>query len=264
MKFRNYVKVTSIEEAKNVLLENENNAVYGGGAWLKLQNKEFETLIDISGLNLAEIEEDHGIIRIGSMTTLRQLEQNRIINNLCGGLLSKAAKSIMGIPVRNIATIGGTIMGKYAFSDILTALLVMDTTLHFYSSNDISLNDYLQSKGRIKDILIGISISLPNTSSSYFHTVKKTALDFPIINVAINKTESISIAIGARPSIAMMANKTMDYLNSLDQIIEADITKAIEITQKEIKVSTNNKASEIYRRELLKAYLERGLKEVLL
>ena len=253
MVFKQYKKPASIEEAYALLIEKPNNTIIGGGAWLKLLSSNYDTVIDLSSLNLNEITKSDNCIEIGSCVTLREVETSEEIKSLSNGILSDAVYHIMGMNIRNIATIGGSVMGKFSFSDILTPLLVLDTTLVFFNYGEISLQDFLNEKKFPKDILLKIKIHCGN-EIGYFKTVKKTALDFPVINFAITKGDELKIAVGSRPGQAKRAFKA-EKLNDIDAIVKA--------VSEEISLSKNNRASKEYREELLHVYIKRGLQEVL-
>lgn len=261
MKIQAYQRPQTIKEAYQLLLESEHNMIMGGGAWLKLTNRQVETLIDISHLGVDTIQQEEDRIIIGAMTTLRALETSPIIQACTNGILANAANSIMGMNVRNIATIGGSIMGKYSFSDLITPLLAMNATLRFYKREPMPLAEFLQTKHMEQDILLAIEIPHQN-SHGYFYNVKKTAIDFAVLNVAIVKGDSIVIAIGARPGIAMVATKAMEFINAQAAFTDDIIKQTAQIAQDEIHVSSNFRASEDYRELLVNVYVKRGLKEV--
>ncbi len=257
-----YVNPRSIDEAYSLFLENRKNYIKGGGAWLKLTLKSAEKLISLDKLNLDKIIVSNDLIEIGSMTTLREIETNENIVNLYNGILSKACHNIMGINVRNIATIGGTVMSRLAFSDIYPALLVMDTTLVFYKLGEVSLSDFLRKPMKERDILLSIKIK-KKEGSGFYKKVATTALDFSIINFAIVKTNNkYMISIGSTPYIASLAYDTMEFLNKQLEITSKEIEKAISILLEEIKVSDNTRSSKDYRVELIKTYFKRGIKKV--
>ncbi len=261
MLLKHYCKPKDLNEAYLVLIEDEKNFILGGGAWLKLTHKELNTAIDLSAIGLNEIIETPSTIEIGAMSSLRQIETSNIIKNYCGGILHDAMHHIMGMNIRNLATIGGSIMGKYSFSDIFTPLLVMDVSLIFHHLGQMPLHDFMAYRGVPKDILTKIIIHKEN-SKGYFKTVKKTALDFAVLNIAVSKSDNIKIAIGARPGIALRAEKAEAYINNQD-ITDNVIDEAAKIAQEEIKVSSNSRAGKEYRHKLLNIYVKRGLMEVL-
>ncbi len=255
MILQNYRSPSSIEEAFQLLNEEKSNLIIGGGAWLKLQNSEINTVIDLSKLGLDSIVDNKDSLEIGAMVTLRELETSKAVRSIFDGVLSKAINSIMGMNVRNIATIGGSIMGRFSFSDIFTPLLVLDTTLVFHNAGEVSLEDFLNDKKFPKDILLAIRIK-KESGKGYFKTVKKTALDFAILNIAITNGNQLKIAVGSRPGRAVRAIKT-------EQLIERNIDNMIQTVLEEISLSSNFRAGKEYREDLLKAYIKRGLEEVL-
>ena len=73
MTIREYKKAESLEEAWQ-LNQKKPNRVLGGMIWLKMENINVGTAIDLSGLGLDTIEETDEGFSIGAMVTLRQLE----------------------------------------------------------------------------------------------------------------------------------------------------------------------------------------------
>ena len=59
--------------------------------------------------------------------TLRQIEQSEAVKKLCGDGIEEAVRHIVGVQFRNQATVGGSIYGRFGFSDVLTAFLALDT-----------------------------------------------------------------------------------------------------------------------------------------
>ena len=261
LELNNYTRVSSLDEAYELLLENEKNIIVGGGAWLKLTNKKVDNLIDISTIGLNEIIEKDDSIEIGAMTSLRQIETSDIVSKQLDGIVSKAARSIMGVNIRNIATIGGSIMGKYSFSDLLTPLVVMNTTLVFYKKGEVALEEFMNTKKFPKDILVKVIIE-KQKGKGFFYNMKKTALDFAVINVAVTKTDTVKIAIGARPGLTKLPTETLKKINETTKINEEMIKNFAKEVRNEISVSSNSRAGKEYREELVEVYVRRGLMEV--
>jgi CO/xanthine dehydrogenase FAD-binding subunit len=255
-----FYRAPSITLAYEKLLENPNNQIIGGGAWLKLTKKNVHTVIDLEDCQLSGIKEEQDYVVIGAMTTLYEVEKSNLITSLGDGVLSKAISKIMGVGIKNIATIGGSIVGKYSFSDILTPLLVLDVTLVFHHKGNISLSEFIDTKKIDKDILLSIKIK-KESLRGYFYKMSKTALDFAIVNVAVSKGVTIKVAVGARPSIAVLATEVMELVNK-EGVTEKILEEALQKVDS-IKFSTNAKASEEYRRSIAKVYIKRGIKEVI-
>ena len=81
MTIREYKRAESLEEAWQ-LNQKKANRVLGGMIWLKMENINVGTAIDLSGLGLDTIEETEDSFSIGAMVTLRQLEQHPGLENV--------------------------------------------------------------------------------------------------------------------------------------------------------------------------------------
>lgn len=262
MEIKNYYVPKDLDDALQKFMLSSDNHLLGGGAWIKNTLKHIDTAIELSHLVSNEITETNEFIEIGAMCTLHQISCHPALISYYDGILAQASKQIVGITVRNIATIGGTIVGKYAFSDLLTPLLAMNCQLLFHRKGIISLGDYLQSSERDKDILLKVMIQ-KTSSRGYFHKVSKTALDFSIVNLAIVKNnKTYSICVGARPQIASKAEKACELLNSSAKINNDIIEKSAKIAIEELTFSSNFRGSLEYRKMVTETYIIRGLKEV--
>lgn len=262
MEIKNYHKAQSLDEAYQMLLQNPKNAIIGGGAWMKLSSPSIETLIDLKDLQLDQIIETQSSLEVGAMVTLQQLETNPSIMKLGQGFISKSLSVILGAGFRNIATIGGTVVGKYAFSDFLTALLTLPVTLVFYPHKEMSLEAFLNHKGKFNDILTHIIIHKQD-GLGFFKKVALTPLELAILNVAVFKSaQGYQISIGSRPGGAILAHEAIDYINAQKEITESIIDQTSEIVIETVKFGSSKAGSEDYRKALAKAYVKRGIKEV--
>ncbi len=262
MDIKDYHVASSLQNAYEILSSSKKNVLIGGGAWLKRGSQRVEVMVDLKDLALASVIEHKDYLEIGAMTTLRDLETSQVIKNIGNGYLASAINKIMGVGFRNVATVGGSIVGKYPFSDLLTPLITLDVELIFYPKRKITLFDYLKAKGKTTDILTHILIK-KNKCKGYFKKVSNTVLDFAIINVAVTKENNqYKIAIGARPGIALLAEEAMEYLNEQSVITKEVVTKLGEIISETINFSSNRLADKDYRKIVAITYVKRGIKEV--
>ena len=256
MKVNSYVSVGSWQEAYKLLKASPKNKILGGGLWLKKGNADVDTLIDLSKLNLNKIEDKGAYIEIGSMVSQRELEVSPLIKSFSGGVISYALSQIMGPNFRNLATVGGSIYGKYGFSDLITVLLGFDVTLQFYPNKVMSLDEYLAMPGFYDSILTHVRIA-KKEKKAYFYKVKATALDYPILNVCVTKDEKYKVVVGSRPLVATELVKVDEFLNN-----GGDFEKAAEMASEEIKAGNSVATKGEYRKQLAKVYVRRGLEEV--
>lgn len=262
MKIQQYHKATSLEDAYNVLNANTNNHILGGALWLKQIAKKIDTAIDLQDLNLAEIEQTESHFVIGSMATLARIERAPLLNEWCDQLLYNSMQHIMGVAFRHSATIGGSVFGRYAFSDLIGPLLVLDAEVEFYRAGKMSLEKYLGEKQLTGDILVAIYIP-KQRGVSFFKKVSNTRLDFSVLNVAIFKNDQeLKIAVGSRPGVAALAKETMKLINDNDWNT-LDKETVVDTLLNELKFGNNQRGSESYRRQLAKTYVLRGIEEVM-
>ena len=115
LKFGTYVRVGNAAEAYELLQKNRNNKIAGGGIWMRLGSRRVATAIDLSACGLDQIEETETEFRIGAMCTLRQLERHVELNALVNHVFEFAVHDIVGVQLRNTATVGGSIYGRFGF-----------------------------------------------------------------------------------------------------------------------------------------------------
>ena len=119
LKIKNYVKAESLEQAYE-LNQKRTACVLGGMVWLKMGNRNITTAIDLSGLGLDIITETEEAFVIGCMTPLHALETHKELNAYTNGAVRESVRHIVGVQFRNCATVGGSIFGRFGFSDVLT------------------------------------------------------------------------------------------------------------------------------------------------
>lgn len=262
MEIKQYVKPHSLEEAYLILSRSKYNTILGGGVWMKYTKRQIDTMIDLSNLSLNHIIDRHDEIEIGAQTTLRDIEVHPSIQSIGNGFLSQAIGSIVGVGFRNVATLGGSIIGKYPFSDLITAMLCLPVTLKFYPEEVMSLHAFLEQKEKHHAILTHIIIK-KTKGKGYFKKVSNTMLDFAILNVACFDDGKMKIAIGSRPAKPILAIDAMDMYNHASQKDDQLIASIGDCILKTIPCADDDRGTKEYREVLAKTYVMRGIKEVI-
>lgn len=255
-----YSTPTTVDEAYDLLHSSRNNVILGGCAFLRLGKKRIGTGVDLKKLKLdyIQVEEEH--IEIGAMTRLRTLETHIHIQKLSDGILPKAIAGVVGVPFRNTVTLGGSVYGKYGFSDVITALLAMEAKVVLHKGGVITLEDFLDGT-RERDILTSVRIPLKKSRGSYVG-FRHSGGDFPIITIATTYgLDGVKIVVGARPMGAVLAKGAMDYI-AKHGITHASSELAAKLVSEELVFGTNMRATAEYRRELAKTLVQRSLMEV--
>lgn len=255
------VQPTTIEEAYAILTKRKNNQIIGGSAFLRMGKKRIGTGIELSNLNLDYIKEDEDYVEIGAMTTFRELETSDIIKNNFGYVLNHSVRDIIGVQFRSVVTVGATVFSKYGFSDLIIALLCLDTEIETFGEGRMTLDEFL-NKGYEKDLLTKIYIKKNNKKASY-KALRNAKSDYPIVNVAVSKLDNtFKICIGARPQVAKEAKNASEFLSN-NNITNENIDKAVQIAVDELSFGSNMKASKEYRYAMAKVLIKRAIMEVI-
>ncbi len=139
-----YLFPQSLEEAYQILHKHSSNTIIGGSTYLRLGRKTIETAVDISRLGLNYIIETEDTMEIGAATTLREVENSPILNSYFNGILNKSVRHIVGVQLRNLATVGANVFARFGFSDLNTALLALDVDVELYQAGRMPLAKFLQ------------------------------------------------------------------------------------------------------------------------
>ena len=156
IKIKDYVRVGSLEEAYE-LNQKRSACILGGMLWTKMGQRQVQTAIDLSGLGLDQIEETEEEFSIGCMVTLRQMEEHEGLNAYTDGAARESVRSIVGVQFRNLATVGGSIFGRFGFSDVLTLFLALDTEVELVHAGRMPLAEFACSK-RDRDVLVRLIV----------------------------------------------------------------------------------------------------------
>ena len=219
LRIREYRKVESLEEAYE-LNQKKTNRIIGGGLWMKIGDRNLMTAIDLSGLGLDQISETEDEFVIGCMATLRDLEVHPGPNAYTDGAVKQSVCHIVGVQFRNCATVGGSIYGRFGFSD--------------YDN----------------DILVAVHIVKTPVKITYL-SQRNTATDFPVIAVAVSEyNEKLHVSIGARPVRA----ETL----TLDLSEKADMEHLVKKVQEQFSFGSNRRGSADYRRHIAGVLVKRA------
>lgn len=253
--FQKYVKAENLEEAYT-LNQAKNNKIIAGMLWSRLGTPTYNTAIDISGLGLNKIEEDDEQYKIGAMVTLRELEKNASLNEYTNNAISDALKDIIGTQFRNLATIGGSIWGRFGFSDVLTLFLALDSYVELYKGGIVSMADFSKMQYD-NDILVNVIIRKKPCKIVY-DSVRIQRTDFPVLTCAASTVDDeYKIVIGARPGKALLYNDDNSLL--ANGITQESATLFAEKLCELVPTCSNNRGSAEYRSRLVNVLTKRNL-----
>ena len=239
-----YVRAQTLEEAWQ-LNQNKRNRILGGMLWLRLGKGSVNTAIDLCDLGLNTIEETEEQFSIGAMATLRDLEMHDGLNAYASGAVANAVKDIVGVQFRNMATVGGSIWGRFGFSDVLTVFLALDTYVELYKGGIVPLEQFAKMQ-KDNDILVRLIVKKTPCKVVY-SSMRNQRTDFPVLACAVsNRNGQYHASIGARPSRAMLLCSEKDE-GFADFVAENAPTES------------NLRGSAAYRTHLIRVLVERSM-----
>lgn len=271
LSFKQYVRAQSLEEAYT-LCQKKNNVVLGGMLWLKMQNRTVGCAIDLCDLGLDTIEETESEYRIGAMVSLRALEQHAGLNALTCGALREAVKHIVGVQFRNVATIGGSLFGRFGFSDVLTLFLALDAKVELYHAGVLSISEFAELPWTTRDILVRVIVPKKERKCSYL-SMRNTQKDFPVLTCAVSYVDGKYLCcVGARPMKAKLYGDENEILSekserakksgqsiSVDALTEETAEKFAADIAKRAVFGSNMRGSGEYRKKLCEVLVRRAL-----
>lgn len=254
---KEYIKAESLEQAYE-LNQKKSNRILGGMMWMRLGKGNVNTAIDISGLGLDQIEETKEEFFIGAMVTLRQLENHSGLEAYTQGAVRESVCHIVGVQFRNLATVGGSIYGRFGFSDVLTAFLAMDTYVELYKGGRMSLAEF-SGKKPDRDILVKIIVKKTPLHMAYL-SQRNTKTDFPVLTCAVSRGEAgWKAVIGARPQRAVIVR---DEENMEEKFSQENVLRFADFVSEKISTSSNMRGSAEYRKIIAQVLVKRACMQI--
>jgi probable selenate reductase FAD-binding subunit len=142
-------------------------------------------VVDLQQLGLNQIEQTEAGLRVGAAVRLtdwadflKQADETTPAPLLLNGIRRSGPNTY-----RNAATVGGTIASRLPDSELLAALLVLETTLHLYQQDaPLPLADYLANPAQSTHLITHVTIPW-QTGRGAGERVARTPADYPIVSI---------------------------------------------------------------------------------
>lgn len=183
---------------------------------------------------LKKIELRENILTIGTMVTMRDLMDSDVVAEKIP-VLKDVASSIGNTPIRNMATVGGNLTCRYAWTEMPAVMIVSGANLHFQEEQEkvVGAEEFFQGAARAEGILTRISIPVkPGWTFGYQRATKTAAQDIPILSVCVGgqmekgKIQDVRVGINNGVGFAQRDTDLESYLksaNSLDAVLSEDL-----------------------------------------
>lgn len=302
-----YLKAKSAKEAVSLALQYKDSFRYIAGGTDAIVNKFqgndfFDCIIDISEIEeLKEIKTENGFLKIGALTTLNNLQKNKIINEEFYGLI-EAANTVASPVIRKSATLGGNLLCENRCSfynqtewwresvgyclkcegDICIATggkkncfskFVSDTAVALISLNaqiEI-LTDEGEKTIKLEDIYTGDGVNPRNfDKTSIIRSIKlQLNQNFKTVFYKLRQRESLEFSSLSTAVTVNNSGKLKIVLGAIDPmpvIVEAStIDNSEELIKQAVKkarIVENDVYSRQYRKEMISVFLKRSFNKL--
>ncbi len=255
-----YFKPESVAEAVGLLTEHKKAVIIGGGAYLRLGSRKVEVAVDLFDTGLDFVRQTDSGLELGAMATFRMLETDPQVAGYADGMITRSVERIVGVQMRNIITVGGTLYGRYGFSNLITSLLALDAEVELHKGGRMPLEKFFTTKPDPRDILT--KVVLPDLSwRGAWQDLSRTVNDYAVLNVAVAKCDGRArVVVGARPGRGHRCPEAEKTLSSGG----ADTATLVgEAAAAELEFGDDVRASADYRREICRTLVARATVEVL-
>jgi len=273
--YNQYVRAQSLDEAYE-LYQKKPNFVLGGMLWLKMKNKTLGTAIDLCDLGLDQIDEDENEFIIGAYATLRQIETHEALNAYTHGAIAESVRHIVGVQFRNVATVGGSIWGRFGFSDVMTIFRALGAKVQLHKAGIMDLDEFAALPRTTRDVLVSVIVP-KNAKDVVYLSQRNQSTDFPVLTCAVaNRSGRYVAVIGASP---YMAEPVWDEEGILDCLADAKtdgnaaltdnsetnakIDKFAEYVAEHIRFGSNIRAGAEYREIICRVLTRRAVTQSL-
>lgn len=226
MNYIDFKSPTRLDEARTLLKELGGTAspVAGSTLHVFLRDESPKVAVDILRLGLNEIRLVNGVYHIGATITVTDMLEHR----QRGWVLDRVAAEFVTQPIRNMATLGGSIVRVFPWSDWPIAMLALNAEMVITGDEERVLNadTFFESQPfhhfHPGDLLTSVRVrALTEGQGFAYHKERRTTTDFSRCTVAAwialdaGKIADVRIAIGAAVPIPCRMRAAEDALRGV-------------------------------------------------
>lgn len=247
----------------NAALKAAGTRYLGGGTLVVRAANEGD--VSVSGLirstepSLSTIAVAGGKVRIGASVTMAAIARHPDL-----GTLAKAARSVGGPAIRNMATVGGNLFAPAPYGDFAVALLALDATVST-DDGETPIETFLANRDGSRAIVTSVGFTLPPQGFRFLKVSRVKPKGISVLSIAAvleqagdGTVSSARIALGCmadRPMRASAAEKAL-----VGRMLTTDgIAPALAAAGDGTSPITDPIASAWYRNEVLPVHLGRLL-----
>lgn len=266
---KHYLRPADVGAAYGLLEEHGPAArLVGGGTDLAIHPPlGLTTLIDVSRLPLAYIDEREEGIAIGATTTLTDIQTSPALAGFASGVLPGMLAELGAPVLRNVATLGGH-LARGRLSDLIPVLLTLDAEVRFFdgAAQTMPLADFFEHSVYRRRLVV-TEVLLPAASAAFqaaFVRFSRAAFDFPVLNCAVavelgaGVVEHARVVVGETPRLGRRVHQVEAQLVG-KPLTAAEIEVAARSAKEVVAVGDDQRASADYRSQLVYVGVRRAL-----
>jgi len=233
-------------------------------------------LVDLSALDeLHYVRRTGNRIAIGALTTISELAKSPILSDRYEAFRRVAAK-FGGPAIRNIATVGGNIAAAASSEDLIPVLLALNADVKTRSANMervMPLREFIVGKRRTalepQELITEVSFPELNVSSwcTFEKVGRRNSLIIALVSIAVclQLDPKSGKIIQIRVALNRIKGKTPERAVNLEKgltgrILNEDaIAEGIRLLGDELRLTSDYRASAVYRAEAVKACFEKAV-----
>ncbi len=232
---------------------------------------EITALVDLSGLDLAYTEERDNDVAIGAMTTLTDLMEHPGLVDYLGGIVPRVLHKIGTPLLRNLATVGGNLVRRQPWSDLVPLFLALDVTVRLFDGavHETQLGDLYERAGhQADDILVEVVLPAygPGVAAA-FEKFSRSEVDIALLNCAVlirtelGRCVDSRVFVGGTPRLAAAVPAVVELLTGRE-LDDRAISEAARIAAAEVPTGDDRRASAAYRTHLVEVGIGRCLRRI--
>ncbi len=233
-----------------------------------------DAMVELTDLGLDEIQIKENEVIFGSMVSFETIAKSEAVKALWDGVLSEAAYLSATGALRNLASLGGSLMNPNFPAELILVLLALDAKIVLVSGNGseqkVNIEDFLKDgKPELKkgSLIKAVILPLEKKTHLVLDRVARTPSDASIVSVVVKadfpkeKADQIRIAVfGASP--APKRFQAAEKALGKGILTDSELDKAAEKAVKEAKPVGDYRGSQEYRAAMAGTLTRRALKKL--
>jgi aerobic carbon-monoxide dehydrogenase medium subunit len=255
------------------LLQDDGARPMSGGTALMLMMKAGvlrpTRLVSLRRLSLAGVHRETGGLRVGAMTTMRELEKSAAVRE-GWPVITRTLRTLANVRVRNVATVGGALSHGDPHMDLPPLLSALGATVTIAgargertASVESLYAGYLETTLKPGELITEVRIpALGSRRAAYLKCTTRSADDWPALGIAVvldaQKREA-SIVVSAATDRPTRLSQVETLFKGKD-IDEKLLSQAAEAARS-IDIEGDLHGSAAYKKHLIGVYLKRAVNE---